>query len=124
MLETGEAFAIRRVYAAAGKLRATKGAFARWELVRAAGLHPRLEQHPKIHLALDYECRPFVEVSFPSSAQPERPGNTVLNDDEIPLLANSTEPGDIADAETRAVALLSTLSVSFTAPTWTQQDAR
>jgi hypothetical protein len=60
-IESGVDFAVRRVHAAAARLRQTQGAFARWQLVRAAGLHHRLERTPRVSAALDYEMRPFVK---------------------------------------------------------------
>lgn len=62
VLESGEDFAVRRVHTAAAKLRATEGLFPRWKLVRAAGLHCRLERQPRIQVALNYEIRPFANV--------------------------------------------------------------
>jgi len=62
VLESGEDFAIRRVHAAARKLRLSEGAFPHWKLVKAAGLHYRLERQPKVKAALDYEMRPPVNV--------------------------------------------------------------
>jgi hypothetical protein len=62
VLESREDFAVRRVYAAAKKLRAIEGTFPRWKLVRASGLHYRLERQPKVKAALDYEIRPVVNV--------------------------------------------------------------
>jgi hypothetical protein len=57
VVESREAFAIRRVHMAAAALR-SKGEFPRWKLVRAAGLHRCLERNPDIEIALDYEMRP------------------------------------------------------------------
>ena len=62
LIESGFDFAVRRVHAAAARLRQTQGPFARWQLVRAAGLHYRLERDPRVKLALDYEVRPAVTV--------------------------------------------------------------
>jgi hypothetical protein len=62
VIESGVDFAVRRVHAAAVRLRRTQGSFARWQLVRAAGLHYRLERTPRVKLALDYEMRPPVNV--------------------------------------------------------------
>jgi hypothetical protein len=62
VVESGVDFAVRRVSAAAAKLRQTQGAFARWQLVRAAGLHYRLEHFPRVKQALNYEIRPPVNV--------------------------------------------------------------
>jgi hypothetical protein len=61
-VESGIDFAVRRVHAAAAKLREVQGAFPRWKLVRAAGLHYRLERHPRVKAALDYEMRPPANV--------------------------------------------------------------
>jgi len=62
VVESGEDFAVRRVHTAARRLRLTEGAFARWKLVRAAGLHHHLERQPKVRSALDYEVRPFANA--------------------------------------------------------------
>ena len=68
VVESGIDFAVRRVHAAAAKLRRTQGSFARWHLVRAAGLHYRLERHPRVKAALDYEMRPPANVvTFPNA---------------------------------------------------------
>ena len=64
VLESDEDFAVRRVHSAARKLRMTEGTFARWKLVRAAGLHYRLERQEKVKAALDYEIRPTVKVTM------------------------------------------------------------
>lgn len=65
VLESAEDFAVRRVHAVAPSLRKAEGPFPRWKLVRAAGLHHRMERHPRVQVALDYEMRPFViTVSF------------------------------------------------------------
>jgi len=74
VVESGEDFAVRRVHAAAQKLRLKEGAFPWWKLIRAAGLHYRLERHPKVRAALTYEMRPFVRgliVANRESAAPE-----------------------------------------------------
>lgn len=62
LVEGGVDFAVRRVHAAAARLRQTQGPFARWQLVRAAGLHYRLEHDATVALALDYEMRPSATV--------------------------------------------------------------
>ncbi len=62
VLESGEDFAVRRVHSAAQKLRLPGAAFPRWKLVRAAGLHYRMERQPQVKAALDYEIRPPVDV--------------------------------------------------------------
>jgi Tn7-like transposition protein D/TniQ len=58
LVESGIDFAVRRVHVAAAKLRQTEWAFPRWRLVRAAGLHYRLERLSRVKQALDYEMRP------------------------------------------------------------------
>ena len=72
VVESGEYFAVRRVHAAAARLRQTEGAFPRWKLVRAAGLHYRLEHQPRVKTALDYEMRPPANVLI------------LLNGDSVP----------------------------------------
>jgi hypothetical protein len=62
VVESGEDFAVRRVHAAAQKLRQTAGAFSRRNLVRTAGLHYQLEHQPRLQAAVDYEMRPFVSI--------------------------------------------------------------
>ena len=69
-LESGEAFAARRVHMAAAKLRQSQGAFPRWKLVCAAGLHHRLEHRPKVKAALDYEMRPPANVIILRDGEP------------------------------------------------------
>jgi len=62
VLESGEDFAVRRVHAAAQQLRLLGAAFPRWKLVRAAGLHYRMERQLQVKAALDYEIRSPVTV--------------------------------------------------------------
>ena len=70
LIESGVDFAVRRVHAAAARLRQTQGSFARWQLVRTAGLHYHLEHDPKVELALDYEMRPTaIVIIFPDHEQ-------------------------------------------------------
>jgi len=69
-LESGEAFAARRVHMAAAKLRQSQGVFPRWKLVCAAGLHHRLEHRPKVKAALDYEMRPPANVIILRDGEP------------------------------------------------------
>lgn len=64
VLESGEEFAIRRVQNAGRKLRQFNEALQRWKLVRAAGLHSRLEDQPNVQAALDFEIRPPVNISI------------------------------------------------------------
>src|SRR5207245_1104011 len=64
VLESDVDFAVRRVHAAAARLRQVGLPFPRWKLVKAAGLHYRLERNPKVKAAIDYEMRPFVPVRF------------------------------------------------------------
>ncbi len=71
VIESGVDFAVRRVNLAAARLRQTEGAFPRWKLVRAAGLHYRLERLPRVKQALDYEVRPPANVII------LRPGDSV-----------------------------------------------
>jgi hypothetical protein len=61
-IESGEEFAVRRVHTAAANLRRTEGNFPLWRLVQVAGVHYRLQQHPAVKAALDYEMRPPVNV--------------------------------------------------------------
>jgi hypothetical protein len=62
VIESREAFAVRRVHMAAVVLR-LQGEFPRWKLVRAAGLHPRLERNASVQTALEYEMRPYSRYS-------------------------------------------------------------
>jgi len=70
VLESDEDFAVRRVHSAARKLRMTEGTFARWKLVKAAGLHYRLERQQKVKAAIDYEIRPTVKVTVLRDGDP------------------------------------------------------
>jgi hypothetical protein len=74
VLESGEDFAVRRVHAAAQKLRSKEGAFPRWKLGEAAGLHYRLERRARVNAALDYEMRPFVKVLILKDEDPAPQG--------------------------------------------------
>jgi hypothetical protein len=71
VVESGVDFAVRRVHLAAVRLRQSEGAFPRWKLVRAAGLHYRLERLPRVKQALDFELRPPANVII------LRPGDSV-----------------------------------------------
>ncbi|HEY5915109.1 MAG TPA: TnsD family Tn7-like transposition protein [Verrucomicrobiae bacterium] len=73
VIESGVDFAVRRVHAAAARLRRTQGSFARCQLVRAAGLHHRLEREPRVAQALDYEMRPPVNVIILRDGDPMPP---------------------------------------------------
>lgn len=73
VIESGVDFAVRRVHAAAARLRRTQGSFARWQLVRAAGLHHRLEREPRVAQALDYEMRPPANVIILRDGDPIPP---------------------------------------------------
>lgn len=70
-LESGEEFAIRRVQNAGRKLRHADETLQRWKLVRAAGLHSRLEHQPNVQAALDYETRPSVKITIVSDRNHE-----------------------------------------------------
>ena len=59
VVESREAFAVRRVHMAAAVLR-LQGEFPRWKLVRAAGLHRRLEGSTNVQVAIGYEMRPYM----------------------------------------------------------------
>ena len=51
--ETSETFALRRIHRAAQQFNGTNGKFARWELIRAAGLRKVIELLPTVQAALD-----------------------------------------------------------------------
>ncbi len=51
--ETSETFALRRIHRAVQQFNGTNGKFARWELIRAAGLRKMIELLPVVQAALD-----------------------------------------------------------------------
>jgi hypothetical protein len=55
VVETAEAFALRRIARAATRLRRTIGTFERWQLIRAAGLRKNLEILESVQAALYFE---------------------------------------------------------------------
>jgi len=55
VVESAEDFAIRRIIQSASQLRWQLGNFERWQLVKAAGLRPKLEKLPRVRATLDYE---------------------------------------------------------------------
>jgi len=69
VVETAEAFSVRRVRQAAARLRLISPGFRRWELVRAAGLRRQMEDLPAVQAALDYEMLVHISVGeLPRSA--------------------------------------------------------